>query len=1188
KGNIADVFIAKHKNKLGQMFGFCRYNGIDNTQNLIDSLNGVWIGKLRLHANIAGFDRKEGFRPPQANVKKPAPVASTSIKRGANSSHSFVNVVKGVSNEEKMGTGGAPVDDSFSGVEIKYLGGLWVLFVFNDKHVSDKFLNHEGIQSWFSSLEPCWTPNFAPEAVDTEEEGYVADGVNVVEEGYVENFSNTDGGNVDEEEKELMGELFCTHDNGTPHNKKENTDAQPFNSDPFDQSDGGEKQHDFSDVNKPEFSVHHESKSIQSSQVKDDEAPRKYVGVSMIQQVEDTIKVGIALGFNMDGCQDMLQKMIADMGEDIVWGNTHFDFASTSARGRSGGILCIWNNLMFQKDSIICADNYVAVQVMGDFNEVREAVERSGTDFNERQAEIFNSFITNMNLFDVPLGGFRSTWTDKWASKMSKLDRFLATEGFHDVFPNITGNILEKGIPDHRPILLKESVVDYGPTLFRFFHSWLDCEWFYDLVVDTWKSYDSADSNGMISFKKKLQNLKQVIRTWSSSKKLSDNQMKKEHQNCLSLIDAKVDQGTATSDDLNLRISSMKILSDIDRKEASELAQKAKVKWALEGDENTSFFHGSLKKKRRESASRPTIGDVDFKQIFVEKREFLECDVSNEEIKRAVWDCGSDRAPGPDDWYRKRNKALMVFKVDFEKAFDSLRWDYLNVIMEKLGFGFKWRMWISGCLKNSRASILINGSPTSEFDMFNGRRQGDPMSSFLFILAMEGLHVLVSKAVTTGLYKGASIGRGVNVLDEEVSSMALVLGCRVAKLPMMYLGVPIGFNMRRCVNWKRVVQNFESMMNRWKAKLLSVGGRLSLIKVVLGNLPTYYMSLYWMPITVQKRLESMRNRFFIGGDSDDIKITWVKWNSCLAGKAMGGLVSHLQAKGIDLFTLCGRSVGDGNSTSFWGDNWCGTRPLKDFFPRVYALDENKLCTVAQRINIEDWSFVLRRPPRGGAQSNQLDELIQVTRDVVLSDSTDGWNWELDTTGYSVASACMHIDEHTLNGTFTSTRWLRCIPIKVNIFIWRLRLDKLPTLVNMDRKGIDIDSLICPICNEHVENVDHLFFSCEMAHDLWGLLARWCTLDIPEVSNITEWFSWLNDAHVSKSARIILEGIASTIMWSVWNLRNAWIFSSSKPKKANIWDSIVHYSFLWISSRNPNSRFRWIDWLGNPIDTNPSM
>ena len=92
-------------------------------------------------------------------------------------------------------------------------------------------------------------------------------------------------------------------------------------------------------------------------------------------------------------------------------------------------------------------------------------------------------------------------------------------------------------------------------------------------------------------------------------------------------------------------------------------------------------------------------------------------------------------------WYRKKNKPLMVFQVDIEKAFDSLRWEYLDEIMEKLGFGLKWRKWIFGCLMNSRASILVNGSPTPEFEIQKGLRQGDPMSPFLFILAMEGLHV---------------------------------------------------------------------------------------------------------------------------------------------------------------------------------------------------------------------------------------------------------------------------------------------------------------------------------------------------------------------------------------------------------------------------------------------------------------
>ncbi|GKB88583.1 RNA-directed DNA polymerase, eukaryota, reverse transcriptase zinc-binding domain protein [Tanacetum coccineum] len=332
-------------------------------------------------------------------------------------------------------------------------------------------------------------------------------------------------------------------------------------------------------------------------------------------------------------------------------------------------------------------------------------------------------------------------------------------------------------------------------------------------------------------------------------------------------------------------------------------------------------------------------------------------------------------------------------------------------------------------------------------------------------------------------------------------------------------------------------------MSRWKAKLLSVGGRLSLIKAVLGNLPTYYMSLYWMPKTVQKRLESMRNIVFLGGDLDEKKFTWVKWETCLASKAMGGLgigsifalniallfkwvwrfrtcsnglwvnvikgihgidggirstragksthspwncivqlVSKLKAK-INLLALYARSVGDEHSISFWEESWCGGRSLKEKFPRVYALEVNKSCVVAQRINIEYWPSVLMRSPRGGAESNQLDKLLEAIRNVTLSVSVDGWKWELDMSGFTVSSARSHIDEYTLLGSFTSTRWLRCIPIKVNIFIWKLRLDKLPTLANIDKKGIDVASLLCPICNAHVENVDHLFFSCGMAHDL---------------------------------------------------------------------------------------------------------
>ena len=139
-------------------------------------------------------------------------------------------------------------------------------------------------------------------------------------------------------------------------------------------------------------------------------------------------------------------------------------------------------------------------------------------------------------------------------------------------------------------------------------------------------------------------------------------------------------------------------------------------------------------------------------------------------------------------------------------------------------------------------------------------------------------------------------------------------------------------------------------------------------------------------------------------------------------------------------------------------------------------------------------------------------------------------------------------------------------------------------MNLDKKGIDVDSLLYPICNEDVETVNHLFFSCDMAKDLWSLLARWWELDIPFCLNISDWFSWLDSLSIPLKARVFLEGVGGTLMWCIWNFRNRLIFSNPPPKKALIWDCIVSQSFLWISSRNPKLNISWVGWLQNPIVT----
>ncbi|GKC54339.1 RNA-directed DNA polymerase, eukaryota, partial [Tanacetum coccineum] len=116
---------------------------------------------------------------------------------------------------------------------------------------------------------------------------------------------------------------------------------------------------------------------------------------------------------------------------------------------------------------------------------------------------------------------------------------------------------------------------------------------------------------------------------------------------------------------------------------------------------------------------------------------------------------------------------------------------------------------------------------------------------------------------------------------------------------------------------------------------------------------------------------------------------------------------------------------------------------------------------------------------------------------------------------------------------------------------RLLLNKLPSRVNLDRKGIDVVSILCPICQEDVETANHIFFTCEMAKELWALMARWWELDILFCANISEWFDWLNSLHLSNKAQLFLDGVGGTLLWSIWSFRNRLVFSNPSPKKAEL-------------------------------------
>lgn len=98
--------------------------------------------------------------------------------------------------------------------------------------------------------------------------------------------------------------------------------------------------------------------------------------------------------------------------------------------------------------------------LLGDFNSVRDALEKVRIFFDHTSTRYFNDFITKADLIELPTNGRKFTWSNNEGSKLSKLDRFLLSRNFVEKWPNLTCMILAREKSDHCLIVLKEAVSD--------------------------------------------------------------------------------------------------------------------------------------------------------------------------------------------------------------------------------------------------------------------------------------------------------------------------------------------------------------------------------------------------------------------------------------------------------------------------------------------------------------------------------------------------------------------------------------------------------------------------------------------------------------------------------------------------------------------------------------------------------
>nr|GEW69384.1 RNA-directed DNA polymerase, eukaryota [Tanacetum cinerariifolium] len=154
----------------------------------------------------------------------------------------------------------------------------------------------------------------------------------------------------------------------------------------------------------------------------------------------------------------------------------------------------------------------------------------------------------------------------------------------------------ERHLSDHRLILMRELDTDYGASLFWVFHSWFNMYRFDKLVEVSWKNSNVSETNGILFLKKKLQIIKNDIKLWFKETRKKSSDAKLSIQNKLD-VDKVLDQGGFNEATLRYHFTPLKDLQDNNSIEALDIAQKVKVCWSIDGDENSKYFHGILSKK---------------------------------------------------------------------------------------------------------------------------------------------------------------------------------------------------------------------------------------------------------------------------------------------------------------------------------------------------------------------------------------------------------------------------------------------------------------------------------------------------------------------------------------------------------------------------------------------------------------
>ncbi|KAJ9535280.1 hypothetical protein OSB04_un001622 [Centaurea solstitialis] len=291
-------------------------------------------------------------------------------------------------------------------------------------------------------------------------------------------------------------------------------------------------------------------------------------------------------------------------------------------------------------------------------------------------------------------------------------------------------------------------------------------------------------------------------------------------------------------------------------------------------------------------------------------------------------------------YHLQRGVKRCAFKIDIQKAYDTVNWSFLEFILMRFGFHPCMVHWIMMCVTSASFSIRVNGEQCGHFRGMRGIRQGDPLSPYLFTLVMEVLTLMVKRKVmnadgfkfhpkceklgithlcfaddllmfchgdveSVNVLKSAlfefsevsglkpSLGKSTsflgNVVGRNREEIMRILPFKLGVLPVRYLGVPLLSTKLFHKDCAGLIDKIKKRVLDWKNKSLSFAGRLQLINSVLSSISVYWASLFLLPVSVVKEIEKLMRRFlWSSGDAIKGKAK-VSWKEVCLPKGKGGL-----------------------------------------------------------------------------------------------------------------------------------------------------------------------------------------------------------------------------------------------------------------------------------------------------------